>query len=305
MSEDNLLGDYLRARRELVTPASVGLPPGGVRRVAGLRREEVAMLAGISADYYLRLEQGRDRRPSTQVLDALARVLQLDPAATDYLRTLGTPRPRSRPRRPRPETVRPDIARLVTGLGQPAFVEGRYLDVLAVNRLAEALSPTLRVGENRLRSLFLDPVERELHPDWEQTLPRLVAGFRRRVGGDVDDPRVVQLVGELSIASEEFRRAWARHDVKAIGSKSSRMRHPQLGELTLDLAKLAVEGAEGQILVVYHAEPGTESAEKLALLGSLAADGADVPPPRSAQQGQQAVPVGEHDVRAGGGDASA
>lgn len=284
MSEDNLLGDYLRARRELVSPESVGLPAGGLRRVPGLRREEVAMLAGISADYYLRLEQGRDRRPSTQVLDALARVLQLEPAATDYLLKLGTPRPRARRPRPRPEVVPPDIARLVAGLGLPAFVEGRYLDVLAVNPLAAALSPTLRVGENRLRSLFLDPAERELHPDWERTLPRLVAGFRRRVGGDVDDPRVVQLVGELSLASEEFRRVWARHDVKAIGSKSTRMAHPQLGDLTLDLAKLGVEGAEDQVMVVYHAEPGSESAEKLALLGSLAVAAPPAPRARSGEE---------------------
>jgi transcriptional regulator with XRE-family HTH domain len=268
---DNRLGDYLRARREQVTPETVGIPAHGVRRVAGLRREEVAMLAGISADYYLRLEQGRDRNPSVQVLEALAGVLQLDATAADHLLSLGATRPRNRPRRPQREHVPPQIAQLLGVIGLPAFVEGRFLDVLAANPLATALLPSIRVGENRLRSIFLDPAERALHHDWERTVPRLVAGFRGRVGNDIDDPRVVQLVGELSLGSEEFRTAWARHDVKPIQSKSIRMDHPQVGELSLGLAKLAVEGTDGQMLVVYHAEAGTTDAEKLAILSSLAA----------------------------------
>lgn len=271
VSDDNRLGDFLRARREQVTPESLDLPVHGVRRVPGLRREEVAMLAGISADYYLRLEQGRDRNPSVQVLEALAGVLQLDATATDYLIGLGGPRPRRRARPPRRETVPPAIAQLLVVVGLPAFVEGKFLDVLAANELAGALVPTLQVGENRLRSVFLDPAERALHPDWESTAPRLVAGFRNRIGNDVDDPRVVQLVGELSLASDDFRRAWARHDVKPIQSRTIRMDHPQVGELTLDLAKLAIEGTDGLMLVVYHAAPGTGSADKLALLSSLGA----------------------------------
>jgi transcriptional regulator with XRE-family HTH domain len=269
MSDDNRLGDYLRARRELVTPESVGLVAHGVRRVPGLRREEVAMLAGISADYYLRLEQGRDRNPSVQVLEALADVLRLDATATDYLLRLGAPRARSRVRRPRPERVPAATAQLLDVIGLPSFVEGRYLDVLAANPLVAAVSPNVRVGENRLRSMFLDPAERDLHADWEATVPRLVAGFRNRIGERVDDPRVVQLVGELSLASEEFRRAWARHDVKPIRSRSIRLDHPQVGELELALSKLAIEGTDGQLLVIYHAEPRTANAEKLALLTSL------------------------------------
>jgi transcriptional regulator with XRE-family HTH domain len=271
VSDDNRLGDYLRARRELVTPQSVGLTAHGVRRVPGLRREEIAMLAGISADYYLRLEQGRDRNPSVQVLDALARVLQLDATATDYLLRLGAPRPRARVRRPRPEIVPIATAQLLRVIGLPAFVEGRYLDVLAANPLVTALSPNVRVGENRLRSMFLDPAERDLHPDWQRTVPRLVAGFRNRIGDRVADPRVVQLVGELSLGSEEFRKGWARHDVKPIHSRSIRMDHPQVGELELALSKLAIEGSDGQMLVIYHAEPGTESADKLTLLSNLTA----------------------------------
>lgn len=268
VSDDNLLGDHLRARREQVTPDMVGLPVHGVRRVRGLRREEVAMLAGISSDYYLRLEQGRDRNPSPQVLEALARVLQLDATATDYLLGLGGPRPRSRPR-PRREVVPPEIGQLLEVIGLPAFVEGRFLDILATNRLMTVLMPTVHVGANRLRSLFLDPAERELFTDWETLAPRMLAGLRKRVGQDIDHPRFVQLVGELSLGSDEFRRGWARHDVKPLQSKVIRMDHPEVGSLSLAQSKLAVEGAEGQILAVYHPEPGTDSAEKLALLGAL------------------------------------
>ncbi|MGI8334499.1 helix-turn-helix transcriptional regulator [Actinomadura scrupuli] len=273
MSENNMLGDYLRARRELVRPGSVGLPATGTRRVAGLRREEVAMLAGISSDYYLRLEQGRDHNPSIQVLESLARVLLLDQAATDYLLSLGTPRPRHRRRRPRRETVPAGIRQLLDVLGLPGFVEGRYFDVLAANGLARALSPNLREGQNRLRAVFLDPAEQALYPDWDQASARLVAGFRESVGTDTDDSRFVQLVGELSLASERFRRLWARHDVHTREGMPTLIRHPQVGELTLRREKLAIGGAEGQLLVVYHAEPGTSSAEKLALLASLTAPG--------------------------------
>jgi transcriptional regulator with XRE-family HTH domain len=272
-----MLGDYLRARRELVQPGSVGLPAGGVRRVAGLRREEVAMLAGISSDYYLRLEQGRDRNPSIQVLEALARVLDLDQAATDYLLSLAAPRPHHRRRRPRRETVPAGIRQLLDVLGLPAFVEGRYFDVLAANSLARALSPNLQVGQNRLRSVFLDPAEKALYPDWEQVTARLVAGFRESVGTDADDPRFVQLVGELSLSSERFRRLWARHDVQSREGMPARIHHPQVGDLTLSREKLAIGGAQGQLLAIYHAQPGTSSAEKLGLLASLASPTASAP----------------------------
>jgi transcriptional regulator with XRE-family HTH domain len=274
VSENNMLGDYLRARRELVQPDSVGLPVNGVRRVAGLRREEVAMLAGISSDYYLRLEQGRDRNPSIQVLEALARVLGLDQAATDYLLSLAAPRPRHRRRRPRRETVPAGIRQLLDVVGLPAFVEGRYFDVLAANSLARALSPNLQEGQNRLRAVFLDPAEQALYPDWDQATARMVAGFRESVGTDVDDPRFVQLVGELSLSSERFRHLWARHDVQIREGMPARIQHSQVGDLTLSREKLAIGGTEGQLLAIYHAEPGTSSAEKLALLASLASPAA-------------------------------
>jgi len=271
-----MLGDYLRARRELVQPGSVGLPAGGVRRVAGLRREEVAMLAGISSDYYLRLEQGRDRNPSLGVLEALARVLHLDQAATDYLLSLAAPRPRHRRRRPKRETVPASIRQLLDVLSLPAFVEGRYFDVLAANGLARALSPNLQEGQNRLRAVFLDPAEQALYPDWDHATARVVAGFRESVGTDTDDPRFVQLVGELSLSSERFRHLWARHDVQVREGMPTRIHHPQVGDLTVSREKLAIGGADGQLLVIYHAQPGTSSAEKLGLLGSLATPAAAV-----------------------------
>jgi transcriptional regulator with XRE-family HTH domain len=265
----NALGEYLRARRELIDPADAGVRVTGVRRTPGLRREEVATLAGISADYYLRLEQGRDRNPSAQVLEALARVLALDGVATQYLLGLSTARP-STPRRPRREVVPVGTRQLLDALSLPAFVENRSFDVLAANRLATALSPSIRPGENRLRSIFLDPDEQDLHPDWEQLIAGMVASFRSSIGTDVDDPRIVQLVGELSLASEPFRRLWARHDVRALAGAPVVLRHPHLGTLELRREKLAVGDTDGQLLVIYHPEPGSDAARSLALLGSLA-----------------------------------
>jgi transcriptional regulator with XRE-family HTH domain len=270
VTRSNALGEYLRARRELMDPADVGLRVTGARRTPGLRREEVATLAGISADYYLRLEQGRDRNPSPQVLEALARVFRLDASATQYLLSLAAARPTT-PRRPRREVVATGIRQLLDSLELPAFVESRMFDVLAANRHATALSPSIRPGLNRLRSMFLDEGERDLHPDWEQAIGGMVASFRASLGTDVDDPRIAQLVGELSLASEPFRRLWARHDVKALAGASVRMRHPQVGMLELRREKLPIGDSGGQLLVIYHAEPGSDSAGSLALLGSLAA----------------------------------
>ncbi|MEV4362808.1 helix-turn-helix transcriptional regulator [Nonomuraea sp. NPDC049625] len=281
MSESNLLGDYVRARRELITPEQVGIPVSGVRRVPGLRREEVAMLAGISADYYLRLEQGRDRNPSAQVLEALARVLRLDDDATAYLLRLGAGQPRRRRRRPRKETVPPGVAQLVAMLPLPAYVEGRYFDVLAANALATALSPRLVAGANRLRDLFLDPAEQALYPDWENAAAGMVAGFRESVGTDTDDPRFIELVGELSLASPRFSRLWARHDVEACEGAPKHIDHPQVGGLRLNRERLGVSGAPGQTLVVYHPDPGTDNADKLALLASATAT--------TAHEGEQSI----------------
>ena len=283
MTAQNTLGEYLRARRELVDPKEVGLRVAGVRRTPGLRREEVATLAGISADYYLRLEQGRDRNPSPQVLEALARVFGLDATATAYLLSLAAQRQAKGRARPRQETVRPGIRQLLGALNLPAFVESRMFDVLAANGLATALSPSIRAGENRLRSVFLDPAERDLYPDWSKAVSGMVASFRASVGTDTGDPRVAQLVGELSLASEQFRKLWARHDVKALGGAAFVLRHPAAGELSLRREKLPLGESGGQLLVIYHAEPGSASARALSLLAAGTAVPEAAPPRERAQ----------------------
>jgi transcriptional regulator with XRE-family HTH domain len=266
------LGEYLRARRELVRPVDVGLPDLGRRRVPGLRREELAMLAGISADYYVRLEQGRDHHPSQQVLDALARALQLDDHAAAHLRELAHPAPRRRRPR-RPERAQAGAAQLVASWTQtPAFVQGRLMDVLAANPLATALSPIYAPGVNVVRAVFLDPGVRERFGDWERRTENTVAALRALVGPDLDDPALTALVGELSLKSERFRRLWARHDVRPRTSGATVVHHPQVGVLELQCEKLAITGSDRQVLVAYHAEPGSASARGLALLGSLAGD---------------------------------
>jgi transcriptional regulator with XRE-family HTH domain len=263
----NRLGGYLRARRALISPERAGIAPGTRRRVRGLRREEVAMLAGISADYYLRLERGRDKNPSPQVLDALARVLELSEDERVYLHALSHPVRRARPRR-RTERVPARLHHLLAAVDVPAFVEGRTFDVLAANSLALALSPRLAPGQNRLRSFFLDPEEREFHEDWEGAAAGFVAAFREQIGEDAGDARAIELVGELSLASGRFRELWARHDVRRLHGGSTTVHHPILGRLALHRDKLPVEDV---ILVLYYADTGTESAEKLRLLSSLAA----------------------------------
>jgi transcriptional regulator with XRE-family HTH domain len=277
-ARENMLGDFLRAQRARVRPDQVGLSGGSNRRVPGLRRSEVALLADISADYYLRLEQGRDRNPSPEILEALARVFGLDPVGTAYLLGLTESSPdRRRRRRPQRETVPEGIRKLLSTLGLPAFVEGRYFDVLAVNPLATALSPRLAVGENRLRSVFLDADEQALYSDWEDTTARLVAGFRRSVGGDTNDARVIELVGELSLESDRFRQVWARNDVQPRQSWPITMDHPLVGELTLNREKLVLgDTTENLVLAVFHPDAGSASADKLSLLASYS-----VPAPQS------------------------
>jgi transcriptional regulator with XRE-family HTH domain len=272
----NLIGEYLRARRELIRPEDVGLPGNGHRRVPGLRRDELAMLAGISTEYYTRLEQGRDRRPSPQVLDAIARALGLDEDAAAHLHALGVP---EEPRR-RPERVRPGVQPLLNAWhNTPAYVQGPFQDVLAANRLAVALSPIFAPGSNILRSVLLDPAVQELLPGWQNRVSSLVAALRVMVGPDVNDPHLTDLVGELSVKSDLFRRLWSRHDAKPHpGGGVHRLRHPIVGDIELHYEKFAVTGADGQLLVVYRAEPGSPSADALTLLGSLREESAPRPP---------------------------
>jgi transcriptional regulator with XRE-family HTH domain len=269
MSDDdrtNPLGSYLRARRALVTPEQAGVSAGGNRRVPGLRREEVALLAGISADYYLRLERGRDRSPSPQVLESLARVLRLDEFEQEYLLGLAAPRPRTQRRR-KPERVPARLNQLLASVQVPAFVEGRAFDVLASNRLAVALSPRLQPGYNRLRSLVLDPEEQAFQQDWMRSIEGFIAAFRRSAGDGTDNPRFVELVGELALSSERFRTLWARHDVRGLEGGTTTVNHPVVGELRLHRDKLPVDDL---LLVLYYADQGSASDEKLRLLASMA-----------------------------------
>ena len=274
MPRENPIGEYLRARRELVRPEDVELPEtGNRRRVHGLRREEVALLAGVSADYYVRLEQGRDQHPSAQVLDALARALQLDDYATAHLHRLAMPPPRRRRMSQRREKVPASILRLITSWSAtPAYVYDRYMDVLAANPLATAVAPYHAVGVNLVRAAFLDSRVRDMYGDWEWITESTVAALRALVGPDVDDPRLNELVGELSVRSERFRQLWARHDVSPKRSGKSLLDHPQVGPLELSYEKLPIPDTNCQTLVIYHAEPGTPSAQSLTLLATTAAD---------------------------------
>jgi transcriptional regulator with XRE-family HTH domain len=273
VSPDNLIGEYLRARRELVRPEDVELPGhGGRRRVHGLRREEVALLAGVSIDYYVRLEQGRDAHPSEQVVDALARALQLDDDATAHLHSLARTPAQRRRRSDEPERAPAGILQLIHSWPDtPAYVHGRNLDVLAANALMTALAPFYTVGTNLLRAVFLDPRVQDLHEAWDEVTAATVANLRARVGPDLNDPRLHELIGELSVRSELFRRLWARHDARPMRSGVARLHHPQVGLLELNWEKLPLPDTDHQVLAIYHAKPGSRSAQGLALLGSAAA----------------------------------
>jgi transcriptional regulator with XRE-family HTH domain len=272
MDGANRLGEFLRARRALVHPEDVGLPDLGRRRVEGLRREELALLAGVSVDYYVRLEQGRDTHPSEQVLEALARALQLDDDAAAHLHELARPAPRRRRARRRAERVRPGVVRLIQSWTHaPAFVLGRRMDVLAHNALAGVLHDGFARDRNMVRLVFLDPGARTTFPDWDAVAQDTVATLRAAAGADLDDPALTELVGELSLKSDEFRRLWARHDVREKAAGMKRFVHPLVGELELGYESFAVNDAPGQLLVAYHAEPGSASERALALLAGIAA----------------------------------
>ena len=243
------------------------------RRVPGLRREELALLAGVSVDYYVRLEQGRGGvHPSESVLAALAEALRLDPAERAHLYRLARPPIAPARRRSRPQRVRPQIQQLLDGfVGIPAFVLGRRMDVLAWNELAArlhvdfaALPPRLR---NMPRLVFLDDASRHLYPDWEQVARETAAFLRFEAGAEPDDPDLHALVGELSTRSEAFRRAWARHDVREKSHGTKRFRHPVVGDLELHYETFALPADQRQTLVTYSAEPGSPSETALRVLG--------------------------------------
>jgi transcriptional regulator with XRE-family HTH domain len=265
MPPDNALGDHLRARRAALRPADVGLPAddGGRRRVAGLRREEVARLAGISPDYYLRLEQGRERHPSAQVLTAIARALRLTGPAEEHLQRLVRPLPE------RGEPPAPDrLTTFVRDLPLPAFAHDRVLEVIAANAAATALSPAFRPGVNLLRVAFGETELTGLYRNWAEMTARLVSYLRAQAATPPHDPRLDGLVRQLSATSPRFAELWARHDVGAAASGTNQLRHPVLGDLEVDFERLCFAGTDYPVVVVYHARPGSSSAAALGRLGA-------------------------------------
>jgi transcriptional regulator with XRE-family HTH domain len=275
------LGRFLRARREGLRPQDAGLPPGtGSRRTPGLRREETATLAGVSIDYYTRLERGRETRPSPAVVDALARALRLDDEEHEYLRSLAAQAARRAPAPPGPPSraVRPTISMLLESLRpNPAYLLSRTYDVLAANpggaQLHHGLFEWPPRQRNTIRYTFLHPAARDLFPDWEQKARGCVAQLRAIAGADPDAPDLAALVGELMVKSPDFGRLWGRYEVRRAGAGDRVFRHPLVGAMTLAHETLDVNRADGQRLIAYLATPGTPDHDAMILLdrsGTLA-----------------------------------
>ncbi|MFF4421612.1 helix-turn-helix transcriptional regulator [Streptomyces sp. NPDC001549] len=268
---DDLAG-FLRTRRSRVDPAAAGIPTDSRRRVEGLRREEVAHLSGVSVDYYVRLEQGRATQPSEQVLDALAGVLGLDETEREHLCRLAGQR-RRRTKAPGGK-VRPEVLRVLDLVaGAPALIMNHRLDVLAGNRLAGLLYGRPLPGLNTARHIFLDEAERGLYADWDHCTLDVVGHLRLAAGTYPDDPRLASLIGELAMASERFRRLWARADVRARTHGRKAYRHPLVGLLELHQENFALPGESGMELLVLSAPPGSSAEDGLRLLAGLGADG--------------------------------
>lgn len=272
--------EFLSSRRARITPEQAGLPAyGGNRRVKGLRREEVAMLAGVSVDYYVRMERGSLAGASESVLDGLAEALRLDEAERTHLfalaRASGAPGS-SRRKRTAPASVRPAIQQVLDAMvDAPAWVRNGRHDILAMNQLARALySPVLadpRRPANTTRFVYLDPAAEEFFVDYQHVVNDAAAMLRLEAGRNPHDKALIALVGELSTRSELFRRRWASHDVQFHRSGRKRLRHPVVGQLDLDYESMEVSSAPGLRLIVYTAAAGTPTADSLRLLASWAA----------------------------------
>ncbi|MDX3071755.1 helix-turn-helix transcriptional regulator [Streptomyces sp. NPDC088354] len=271
-SGGNELGDFLRARRAALDPRRAGLPDDGrLRRVPGLRREELAQLAHVSIDYVVRLEQGRTRRVSRPVLDALADALQLAPDERAYLFAVADVAPAAPARRPAAQTVDPQLLQVLDGMRDvPALVLGRRQDVLAWNAAATALLTDFAAvppGErNLIRMTFLDEAYRALYTDWPRAARDCVAVLRMEAGRHPDDPALAALVGELTARDPDFRTWWETHRVRGPRQLTKTYRHPVVGRLTLDVQQLSVATAPDQLLVAYTARPDSPSYEALRFL---------------------------------------
>jgi transcriptional regulator with XRE-family HTH domain len=280
MDNGNEMRDFLVSRRARITPEQAGLPAyGGNRRVAGLRREEVALLAGVSIDYYTRLERGRAHGASDSVLEGIARALHLDEAERAHLFDLAraaVPTAPRAPRRPAPQQVRPSVRRILDSMTTtPAYVRNARLDILAANQLGAALfAPVLTSPArpaNNARFLFLDPAAREFYPGWERQAQDVVAMLRTEAGHSPHDKGLSNLIGELSTRSENFRTWWAAHNVRFHRTGVKRFRHPVVGDLTLTFEALDLAADSGLRISAYTAEPGTPSDDALKVLASWAA----------------------------------
>jgi transcriptional regulator with XRE-family HTH domain len=278
MDTRNDLREFLTTRRAKIAPEQADLPIfGGSRRVPGLRREEVALLAGVSVDYYTRLERGNAAGVSDTVLDALARALQLDEVERAHLYDLAraqqtTTRPR---RRATARRVRPGVLRMLDAITAPAFVRNGRMDILAANQLGRAFYSqhfdSQQGPPNSARFIFLDQRAPDFYVDWEHVATDAVAILRAEAGRDPYDKELSDLVGELSTRSELFRTRWAAHNVRNHDTGTKRFNHPLIGELELSFETMTLVADSGLLLFVYTAEPGTRSAEALRLLGSWAA----------------------------------
>jgi transcriptional regulator with XRE-family HTH domain len=278
MTHSDDVRKFLTSRRARITPEEAGLPVyGGNRRVTGLRREEVAMLAGMSIDYYIRLERGNLTGASDSVLEALGRALKLDDAETAHLFDLAraaAAAPRVRRKRS-PQTVRPSVQRVIDAITTaPAWVRNDRGDVLAANELGGALYLDLMAEEttppNSARFTFLNPKAREFFADWERSADDIVAVLRSTAGKNPYDKDLTDLIGELSTRSEEFRIRWARHDVKYHRTGRKRLHHPIVGDLDLSFEALELPADPGLRINVYTAEPATPSENALKVLASWA-----------------------------------
>ncbi|MGW1727651.1 helix-turn-helix transcriptional regulator [Streptomyces sp. NPDC002306] len=271
MSNGTPLGDFLRARREALKPHDVGLPEHGRRRVPGLRREEVALLAGVSSDYYIRLEQGRENSPSPQVLDAVAQALKLDAESTDHLNRLCLAASQ-RPHDWGEADVSPQLLQLMEGWDHtPAFVVGPALDIMAGNSLATALHSGFEEFDNLARMVFVDPAGRDFYQEWERAAHSCVAEIRAAYGHDPESARIAEVVAQMSAQSPEFAALWQLHDVKSKSQEGKHLKHAQVGDLHIKFAAFTVNGAPHQQLVVYQAEPASPTAaafETLRIMGT-------------------------------------
>ena len=276
MNPRNDIREFLTSRRAKVTPEQAGLPVyGHNRRVTGLRREEVAMLAGVSVEYYTRLERGNAGGVSDDVLEGVVRALQLDEAERAHLFHLARAANSAQPtrRRPSQERVRPTVQRILDSITAPAYVRNGRLDLLAANTLGYALySPvftdTTAVVPNTARFIFLNPQAREFFDQWDTIANDAVAILRSEAGRDPHDRRLSDLIGELSTRSEDFRVRWAAHNVKFHRTGAKVLHHPIVGALTLAYEALELAGDTGQRILVYSAEPGSPTDHALQLLAS-------------------------------------